>query len=356
MLLLGLVVFKLIGSAASSLFLMLAIVLWIMTLTVLAYEFGWINPTSRVPVLSSMLGFLSARTEVGRDTGAQAGEAPRGELSDEDRAELIAAAQAALGRLVGGEEAVDVIRNRIVGPAEANPDNPFATTAPAAMALFAGPPGTGRTTAAVATARWLAGIGAIKTAKVVTLRGSDLRSGEHGSADALGRAMAEQALDGTLLIDDADWLMEGDPYGGATPPSVDLGGAILAVARRAPGRLFIAVTLGAQAGERLATDPTHRAWVGKLALRRVPFRDLMPEELADLVAGHLDSAGWELEDDALRPVERLMEDQADRAGEGFDNVEACRRIAERLIAAAGNDQEQRRIGRAVVRAVDDEGG
>lgn len=356
LLLVGLVAFKLLGAMAGPLFLVLAVILWILVLTVLAYEFGWIDAAARVPVLSGALDALSARQALVADAQGQGRDASRGALSEEDRAELRIAAEDALSRLVGAEDVLPTIRERLIAPAEADPDNPFATSAPAALALFAGPPGTGRTTAAIATARWLAGLGALKTAKVVTLRGSDLRSGAHGSADALGRAMAEQALDGTLLLDDADWLLQDDPYGGAAPPGADLGAAILSVAQRAPGRLFVAVTLGAPAATRLAADAAHRGWLGKMALRTVAFRDLEPDELAELVAERLDAAGWALDADAVRPVERLMADQADRAGEGFDNAEACRRIAERLMEVARTGGAERRVGRDAVRIVDDEGG
>ena len=114
--------------------------------------------------------------------------------------------------------------------------------------------------------------------------------------------------------------------------------------------------LGAEAAERLTSDSEHRAWVGKLALRTIPFRDLEPDELAELVEARLDAAGWTLEDDARRPVERLMTEQADRAGGGFDNAEACRRIAERLMEVARGDGAERRVTRDAVRIVDNEGG
>jgi len=365
LLLVGLVAFKLIGAVPAALLIALAAALWVVALTALFYEAGWLNALARAPVIPAFLGFVTNRAAVARAVRAEAGSAaaqaaPSGALDDAERRRLFAEAEAALDALQGVDAAREAIRTRLIDIARHDPENPFGSRAPAVLMLLSGPRGVGKTQAAHACARMMAGLGALRTAGIVTLRESDLRGGGHASATELGRAKAGEALDGALLLDDADWLLQPDPYGGgADGPGVDIGLAILDVAQAHPRRILLLATLSAEAEARLRADPAHARWLGKLTVRSAAFGHLDDAALLAILEGHLAASGWRLEnDDATRAARRLLSDLRDRAGAHFDNAEACRRTAEKLIDAAvaeSPDAAARRvITRAVARLAEDE--
>ena len=311
-----------------------------------------------MPLASGLLGWLSARpAAVANAAAAGAAGAPRGELSASDRKRLSAEGFATLDGLQGLEATRDQIVQRLLDPAEADPSAPFGTNAPAVVALFAGPRGVGKTTAAMATAQILAGMGALKTGSIVTLRGTELRTGAFRSAAEMGQSKAREAIGGVLLLDQADWLLAPDPYGGGDTPGVDLGLAILDAAQQNPRSFLVIATMSDTAAGRLAQDPGHARWLDKLARRMIHFGHLDDDTLSELVEGSLGASGWRLKDDATATaVRRLIAEARSRAGETFDNAEACRRLAEALIEAARGTEPggAREVDRGAVRRVDDQ--
>jgi len=339
------------------------ILLWLVVLTTLMYEFGWLNALSNVPVVSGFLGFMTNRAAVSDSAQAPPQETgPRGELSDEDRARLYESGSSTLRSMIGFADVEAEIHERFIKVAQANPDNPFATQSPAVIALFSGPRGVGKTTAACATAQMLAGCKALSTAKFVVLRNSDLRSGEYSGATDLATKKAEQAIDGALLLDDADWLLQSDPYGGAQGPGVDLGMAILDVARQHERKIFIVATMSSTGAEKLSRHEDHGRWLGKLTRRNIEFHAPDENTLLEVLQKQLSGAGWSLEDNAAESsAKRLLLEQAERAGDSFDNAEACRRTAESLVETARQEYDssdsalqQRIIKRNIVTIVDEE--
>ena len=193
--------YKLIGPLLGTLLFPLVIILWLLVITTLMYEFGWLNVLSGVPAVSGFLGFMTNRAAVSdADQASAQNTGPRGELSDEDRAKLYENASNSLRGMVGMADVEAEIHERFIKVAQANPDDPFATQSPAVIALFTGPRGVGKTTAARATAQMLAGCNAVSTAKIVVLRDSDLRSGEYSGATDLGTKKALEAVDGACLL------------------------------------------------------------------------------------------------------------------------------------------------------------
>ena len=252
--LLGLLIYGLLGSALSPLLVPLAIVLWSLSLLAWMYDQGWLNPIARVPGFSNFFSFMTNRSQVMAQPANRDQTAPPGELDDADRRKLYQAARENLAALRGNEDARDQIFQRILEPARANPDNPFASNAPAAIVFIAGPRGIGKTTTAQAIAQLLVGAGAIKTAKIVTVRPTDLRGGEFSSAIELSRAKAKAARGGTLLIDDAEWLLSPDPYGGHSSPGLDFGITLVDLMRQWPGETLVICTLDEQSLGRLKED------------------------------------------------------------------------------------------------------
>ncbi len=354
--LIGAVLFKLVGSAMGSWIIILAILLWLTVIATLLYEFGWLNFVSNIPILNKFFGFMSNRAALAETTAGDTG--PRGKLSDEDRQRLLVEAQATLNGLLGLDDVRDQIAQRLTDPVDEDPDNPFGTQAPALVAVFAGPSGVGKTTAAMATAQILAGKSALETANIVPVRELDLRSGEFSTPAALAQTKARQAIGGTLLLENAGWLLSNDPYGGPGPGG-DFGQALLDVANQNPQKFFIAMTCSQEDAEKMGKTPSVSRWLSKLTARTVYFDDLEDNVLLDLLESRLSESGWALLDDTTAgAARRLMAGVRDRA-DSFDNAESCRRVAEVLIETARNDSDDedrmdRVINAEIVRLVDDQ--
>lgn len=357
MVLVGVLLFRVLGGALGSWMIILAVLLWLVVLLTLIWNFGWLNAVAKVPGFAAFFGFMSA-ARAQQPVGAQ-DAGPRGQLSEADRAKLFAEARARLGSLQGIESTEDDILERLIGPAMEEPDNPFGTKAPALVALFVGPSGTGKSTAARAAANMLTGKNAIETANVVTVRAVDLRTGQFGSAAQLARTKAEQAVGGTLLIEDAGWLLADDGFGGQGPAQ-DFGQGLLDVVLQNPQRIFVAMTASTEDAPRLQRAPEMARWLGKLTTRVFTFDDLGDDVLLDLLEQSLEDMGWALQDDnAATAARRLMGEVRDRAGATFDNAESCRRMAEQLVEVVrrdGADDELRRkvISRDMIKQMDEQ--
>jgi len=359
--LLFLAIYGLLGKASSSMFVVVAILLWTLTLVVWMYDQGWLNPLARVPALSRFLGFMSNRAAVtARLSASNKAPPPPGELDDAERLRLYSAAQEALAALHGNDDARDLIYQRIIEPAAANPGNPFGSNAPAVIVLIAGPRGIGKTTVAHAVAHLLVGVGALKTAKIVTVRPTDLRAGEFGSAIQLGRAKATAAKGGALFIDDAEWLLAPpDPYVGQDSPGVDFGMTVADVLSQAPGEAVVIATMSEEALGRLKEDAAHARWLGKLARREIVFDDLDDDALLDVFVSTLTAMNWRLEgDDTAQALRRLLAELRHRKGKAFDNADACRQTAEKLMEITSEERpdlaERRIITREIVRLAEEE--
>jgi SpoVK/Ycf46/Vps4 family AAA+-type ATPase len=316
---------------------------------------------ARVPTLSSFLGFMSNRAAIAAPAApGDLAPPPPGELDDAERRRLYNAAQEALDGLRGNDEARNLIYQRIIEPAAANPDNPFASNAPAMIVLLAGPPGIGKTTAAHAIAHLLVGVGAVKTAKIVTVRPTDLRGGEFGSVIQLARSKATAAKGGTLFIDDAGWLLASpDTYGGQESSGVDFGMTVVDVLGQAPGETVVIATMSEEELGRLKEDTAHARWLGKLGRREIVFDDLDEDALLDVLNSSLAAMNWRLESDDTAPASRrLLVDFRDRKGAAFNNADACRQTAEKLIEITSELRpdlaERRVITREIILRAEDE--
>lgn len=73
--------------------------------------------------------------------------------------------------------------------------------------VFAGPPGTGKTTIGRVVAKMYCGLGLLKTDKVIEVRREDLVGQHIGETEAKTNAIIDSALDGVLIIDEAYTLV-----------------------------------------------------------------------------------------------------------------------------------------------------
>ena len=205
--------------------------------------------------------------------------------------------------------------------------------APATLALLVGPRGTGKSSVALALAAKLHRAGARGSERITAIGPTDLPGlgGSYGPSDDVLRAVSERiqaALDGTLLIDDLDWLVAG--AGGHA--SAELGPRLLAVARRYPGRLFVIGTGSAAAVGRL--DPANR-WLGQLNVRRIDFLSLDTAALKNIFAQLLAEKGLRLDAAADRAVQIQIEERRAQGGDKFDNAHAIRRLVDDVLHSHG---------------------
>jgi hypothetical protein len=205
--------------------------------------------------------------------------------------------------------------------------------APATLVLLIGPRGTGKSSVALALVTKLHRVDARKTDQIVAITPTELHGlgGGYAPTDDVLKAVGDRiqaSLDGTLLIDDLDWLTAA--AGGQAADAV--GTRLLAVAHRYPGRLFAIGTGSAAAIGRL--DPANR-WLGQLDVRRIDFRPLGTAALQDIFERLLEAKGLQLADGAERAVQIQIEERRTQGGDNFDNAHAIRRLVDDVLYSHG---------------------
>ncbi|MGP0092329.1 MAG: AAA family ATPase [Xanthobacteraceae bacterium] len=205
--------------------------------------------------------------------------------------------------------------------------------APATFVLLVGPRGTGKSSVALALAAKLHRAGARGRDRIIAISPTELHGlgGSYGPSDEGLRAVSDRiqaALDGTLVIDDLDWLAAAS--GGQA--AAEVGNRLLAVARRYPGRLFVIGTGSGAAISRL--DPANR-WLGQLNVRRIDFPPLSTVVLQEIFGRLLTAKGLQLADGADRAVAIQIEERRTQGGDEFDNAYAIRRLVDDVLHSHG---------------------
>ena len=205
--------------------------------------------------------------------------------------------------------------------------------APATLVPLVGPRGTGKSSVALALAGKLHRAGARGSDRIIAISPTELHGvgGSYGPSEDVLRGISDRiqaALDGTLLIDDLDWLAAA--AGGQV--AAEVGNRVLAVARRYPGRLFAIGTGSAAAISRL--DPANR-WLGQLNVRRIDFPPLDTAALQNIFGRLLEERGLRLAPGADRAVQIQIEERRTQGGDEFDNAYAIRRLVDDVLHSHG---------------------
>jgi hypothetical protein len=232
-----------------------------------------------------------------------------------------------LSRLIGLEDVFGDIDQLVDARASR-----ISLVAPATLVLLVGPRGTGKSSVAVALASKLHRADARGSDRIVVIGPAELPGlgGSYGPSEDGLKAISDRiqaSLDGTLLIDDLDWLATAS--GGA---AAELGNRVLAVARRYPGRLFVVGTGSAAAVSRL--DPANR-WLGQLNVRRIDFPPLGTPALQEIFGRLLEEKGLRLAAGADRAVQIQIEERRAQGADEFDNAYAIRRLVDDVLYSHG---------------------
>ncbi|MBK8638389.1 MAG: AAA family ATPase [Chromatiaceae bacterium] len=319
----------------------LAALLWVLVLAGLGYALGWLRP-SGPPVLVTALVRLTGgqpgvagahRTATVPLAGSRAANhrPPLGATPPDqaERERLLRDVQAALGELRGVDRAKEQL-GELVEKVKAQRNrgaSGFGTDAPGVVLLITGPRGVGKTTLARQIAPLFCGLGAIATPHTEEAGTAVLSPRLGGSMIERVRALAERSLDGVLLLDDMDWIAH--PMNTTGPNSAaDLGPTLTAIAQANPGRLVVVMTISGDAADRLYNNLEWGAWLRKLMDRRINFKPLPLDVLADLLRVQIERRHYRMLPAAEQRANKLLEKLA--TGVDFDNATAVRRLADCL--------------------------
>jgi hypothetical protein len=186
--------------------------------------------------------------------------------------------------------------------------------------IFEGPPGTGKSQIAKAFPALLYGVNAVTEYKLVELRERDVIDGGAGGASQVAEQFAEAALDGALLIEDAEWVSRGN-----STVAVEVGRAFLRVAQANPGKLMIIMTGRPNLKSSLIENSElRRAWLNQTDVNDVTFEQLSIDELMEIFGDLQDQANTGAEPQLLPRVRSMLQDLQKK--DDFANAHAVHRI------------------------------
>jgi SpoVK/Ycf46/Vps4 family AAA+-type ATPase len=203
--------------------------------------------------------------------------------------------------------------------------------------VFAGNPGTGKTTVARILTRELHRIGYCRNDRLVEVDRAGLVAGFTGQTALKVEQVVESALGGVLFIDEAYSLVNGDESGGFGQEAVDTLLKLMEDHRN--NLVVIAAGYPAEMEIFLDSNPGLRSRFS----RTIEFRDYNVRELILIFRGMLQQAGLELEESAAAPLKHALERLVAKEGDQFANGRSVRRLFEDVhtnqanrLVAAGN--------------------
>ena len=235
--------------------------------------------------------------------------------------------QARLDALVGLENVKDEVRRLValaqVGRARREAGLPAGERT--RHLVFAGAPGTGKTTVARILGEMYGALGVVAKGHLVEVTRADLVAGYVGQTATRVNEVVESALDGVLFVDEA--------YSLAAGGDEDFGREALAelVKRMEDDRDRLVVILAGYDTEMqrlLDLNPGLRSRVQGV----VAFADYTPEQLAEVYARMAAADGWRLDDDAREKAVATLTARHAARDAAWANARTARALFEETLA------------------------
>ncbi|ORW19757.1 type VII secretion AAA-ATPase EccA [Mycolicibacter nonchromogenicus] len=251
----------------------------------------------------------------------------------ERKAELLAEAERELGEFIGLSEVKDQVQRlkSSVAMAIRREQHGLAVAQRAHHLVFAGPPGTGKTTIARVVAKIYCGLGLLKKENIKEVHRADLIGQHIGETEAKTNAIIDSALDGVLFLDEAYALV-------ATGAKNDFGlvaiDTLLARMENDRDRLVVII-----AGYRADLDrflDTNEGLRSRFT-RSIEFPSYQPSELVEIANKMAEQRDSRFEQTALEEMEALFTQLAEASHPDANGV------ARRSLDIAGNGRFVRNL-------------
>ncbi|MCI4676656.1 type VII secretion AAA-ATPase EccA [Candidatus Mycolicibacterium alkanivorans] len=276
---------------------------------------------------------IAARTDPW-DVGTEPGEADFVDPGAHERkAALLTEAEHQLGEFIGLEEVKDQVARlkSSVAMALLRQQRGLAVAQRSHHLVFAGPPGTGKTTIARVVAKIYCGLGLLKKENVKEVHRADLIGQHIGETEAKTNAIIDSALDGVLFLDEAYALV-------ATGAKNDFGlvaiDTLLARMENDRDRLVVII-----AGYRADLDRFLDSNEGLRSrfTRSIDFPSYPPAELVEIANAMAQQRDSVFEPSALDNLQRLFEHLASATTPDANGVDR------RSLDIAGNGRFVRNV-------------
>ena len=194
--------------------------------------------------------------------------------------------------------------------------------------VFAGPPGTGKTTVASHVARLLRILGLLERGHIVSVTRSDLVAEFVGQTAIKTQDVINRALDGVLFIDEAYTLVSDSKVGGFGQESID---TLLKLMEEHRDRLTVIVAgYTDKMNDFLNSNPGLRSRF----TREIKFQSYKPKELVEVFLQLSSKSGYQLEKDVESGLIQIFADMVE--DESFGNARAARTLFEQTVERQSN--------------------
>lgn len=259
-------------------------------------------------------------------------ETDPGGLSSEERARLLAEAQEALDEMIGLDPVKHQVRTLIaqLRMAALREEQGLPSAARPQHFVFAGPPGTGKTTVARIVGKVFAGLGLLDRGHVIEAQRVDLVGQHLGSTAIKTQQRIDSALDGVLFIDEA-YALSNSGYSGGDAFGDEALQVLLKRAEDDRERLVVVLAgYRDQMGELLSSNPG----LASRFTTWVDFPSYAVGELVGIARVMLARQGDSVADDGAAALTECFTAAADRAltdklGNGRFARELCQKATAR---------------------------